>query len=439
MTEPTASNQQSRAKAIGTAANPGRELDWSNNLQRGRVPGPRAPEQRLVPDAAHVATKCVHAGTYLDPVTGAVGTPLFQSSTFLFSEHTYGAFEQGHIRDIPIYGRYGSPNQWAVQEKIASLENAESAVVFSSGMAAISTTLLALTNRNGHIVSARDVYGGTFNLLREDMHQLGRDVTFVDPTDIDEIRAAIRHNTQILFFESLTNPLLKAIPLAQLAQLARDEHLLLVVDNTFLSPYCCRPLDFGAHIVIHSGTKYLNGHSDVTAGVASGSRKYVDRIWEQMLKLGGSAEAFSCFLLERGMKTLGARMRAHDLNAKALAAYLDEHPKITRVHHPSLDSYPYPWLYDYCPDSFGGMLGFEVGGGDEGALDLLEHLEFPAVATSLGGVESLVSLPFNTSHSFLTVTQRQQVGILPGLVRLSVGIEDADDLIADFDRALARL
>lgn len=430
---------QNRAKAVGTSASPSRELDWSNNLKRGRVPGPRTEDQRLIPDGADVSTKCVHAGTYLDPITGAVGTPIFQNSTFLFSEHTYGAFEQGHIRDIPIYGRYGSPNQWAVQEKIASLENAESAVVFSSGMAAIATTLLALTNRNGHIISARDVYGGTYNLLREDMHQLGRDVTFVDPTNFDEIRAAIRHNTQILFFESLTNPLLKAAPLAKLAQLAKEEHLLLVVDNTFLSPYCCRPLDLGAHIVIHSCTKYLNGHSDVTAGVASGSRKYVDRIWAQMLKLGGSAESFTCFLLERGIKTLGVRMQAHHQNATALASVLAEHPKVNRVYHPSLDDYPYPWLYEYCPDSFGGMIAFEVTGGDEGALALLEHLEFPAVATSLGGVESLVSLPFNTSHSFLTVRQREQVGINPGLVRLSVGIENPNDLIADFQQALAKL
>jgi Cystathionine beta-lyases/cystathionine gamma-synthases len=350
-------------------------------------------------------------------VTGAVGTPVFATTTFTFTEDTYEAFEQGHIRDVPIYGRYGSPNQWAVQEKIASLENAESALVFSSGMAAITTTLLALTNRGGHIISSRDVYGGTFNLLREDMHQLGRSVTFTDPTDFNAIQAAIRDETQVLFFETLTNPLLKAIPLTRLGRLAHEHNLLLVVDNTFLSPIHLRPLEHGAHIVIHSATKYLNGHSDVTAGTAAGPRKYVDRIWQQMLKFGGSLDSVMCFLLERGLKTLALRMRRHSENATACAAFLAAHPAVRAVHHPSLESYSCPWLHEICPDGWGGMVGFEVHGGDDAALKLLDRLNLPMVATSLGGVESLVSLPFNTSHSFLTERQRREVGIAPGLVR----------------------
>jgi cystathionine beta-lyase/cystathionine gamma-synthase len=381
----------------------------------------------------------VHAGTHQDPVTGAVGTPVFASTTFTFTEDTYEAFDQGHIRDVPIYGRYGSPNQWAVQEKVASLENAESALVFSSGMAAITTTLLALTNRGGHIISSRDVYGGTFNLLREDMHQLGRSVTFIDPTDIDAIEAAIRDETQVLFFETLTNPLLKAVPLTQLGRLAHERNLLLVVDNTFLSPIHLRPLEHGAHIVIHSATKYLNGHSDVTAGTAAGPRKYVDRIWQQMLKFGGSLDAVMCFLLERGLKTLALRMRRHSENATACAAFLATHPAVRAVHHPSLEGYPCPWLRQICPDGWGGMVGFEVHGGDDAALKLLDRLDLPMVATSLGGVESLVSLPFNTSHSFLTERQRREVGIAPGLVRYSAGIEDGEDLVADLDQALTGL
>jgi cystathionine beta-lyase/cystathionine gamma-synthase len=424
------------SKALGDAASPGPDREWSNSLRRGRVPGPRLPQQRVV-DEAGLSTRSVHAGTYQDPVTGAVGTPIFPATTFHFSEHTYGAFEQGHIRDVPIYGRYGSPNQWSVQEKIASLETAESAAVFSSGMAAIATTLLALTNHGGHIVSSRDVYGGTYNLLREEMHQFGREVTFTDSTDIDAIRAAICDDTQILFFETLTNPLLKAIPLVELGRLAAEHNLLLVIDNTFLSPYWVRPMEHGAHLVIHSATKYLNGHSDVTAGVVSGSRKYVDRVWNLMLKLGGSLDALSCFLLERGLKTLGPRMRAQAENAAAIADFLTNHEKIVRVHHPSTKDYPYPWLYGYCPDAWGGVVSFEVAGGDEAALRFLDRLRIPAVATSLGGVESLVSLPFNTSHSFLTLKQRREVGILPGLVRFSAGVEDTDDLLADLDHALA--
>ena len=424
------------AKALGDAPEPGTHRQWTRNLNRGRVAGPRLPQQQVLDDAGP-STTSVHAGAYTDPVTRAVGTPVFQTSTFGFTEESYKAFDQGHIRDVPIYGRYGSPNQWTVQEKIASLENAESALVLSSGMAAISTTILALSNRGGHVISSRDVYGGTFNFLREDLYQLGREVTFVDPTDISQVRASIQHNTQILFFETLTNPLLKAVPLAELAELAREKNLLLVIDNTFLSPICLRPLDFGAHVVVHSCTKYLNGHSDVTAGVAAGPRKYVDRIWNQMLKLGGSLDAFMCFLLERGLKTLGLRMRAHVDNANRIARFLAGHDRIRRVHHPSLADYPYPGLRDVCQDGWGGMVSFEVDGDDEDALVFLPALRIPIVATSLGGVESLVSLPFNTSHSFLTVRQRQEVGIQPGLVRFSAGVEDADDLISDLDRALA--
>jgi cystathionine beta-lyase/cystathionine gamma-synthase len=424
------------SKAIGEAASPGEDRSWSNKLTRGRVPGPRLPEQRVVDDTVGMSTKSVHSGTYLDPVTRAVGTPIFQATTFEFNEHTYGAFDQGHIRDVPIYGRYGSPNQWVVQEKVAALENAESAVAFSSGMAAVSTTLLTLTNRGGHVVSSQDIYGGTYNLLREDLPQYGRDVTFTDATDIEKIVAAIQPNTQVLFFETLTNPLLKALPLVELAAVAAERDLLLVIDNTFLTPYCLRPLELGAHVVIHSGTKYLGGHSDVTAGVAAGSRKYMDRIWSTLLRLGGSLDAFPCFLLERGLKTLALRMRAHCENADRLAAFLAGHPRVTAVHHPSQPGYGYPWLHDYCRSGYGGMVSFEVDGGDEAALKFLDRLTIPSVATSLGGIESLVSLPFNTSHSFLTVRQRRELGILPGLVRFSVGIEDIEDLIADVDAAL---
>jgi len=426
-------------KAVGDTPSAGRDRDWSNDLQRGRVPGPRLPQQRVLGDTTGVSTRAVHSGTYQDPITGAVGTPVFQTSTFEFNEHTYDAFEQGHVRDVPIYGRYGSPNMWSVQEKVAALENAESGLVFSSGMAAISTTLLALTNHGGHIVSSRDVYGGTYTLLREDMHQLGRSVTFTDPTDIDAIRAAIRDETQVLLFETLTNPLLKAIPLRELGELAAAEDLLLIIDNTFLSPYCLRPIEHGAHVVIHSATKYLNGHSDLTAGVACGSRKYIDRVWSLQLRLGGTLEAFPCFLMERGLKTLAPRMRAHVENANAVAAFLAGHPSVVKVHHPSMGDYPYTSLFEVAPKGWGGMVSFEVTGGDHGALELLDRLRLPVVATSLGGVESLVSLPFNTSHSFLTVRQRREVGINPGLVRFSCGVEDAEDLIADLDQALTGL
>lgn len=415
------------------------QVAWMDELQRRRVAGPRLSSEAAGPASLNPATTCVHAGTHEDPLSGAVGTPIFQTTTFLFSQGSYDAFMEGHTRDLPIYTRYGNPSQWAVQQKIAALEGADSAVAFASGMAAISTTLLALTNNGGHIVSSHDVYGGTYNLLREDMHQCGRAVTFVDATDLAAIEAAIQPNTQMLFFETLSNPLLKAIPLDGIVALARRYQLLVVLDNTFLSPVLARPLAHGADIVIHSCTKYLNGHSDVTAGVASGSRKYVDRIWGQMLKLGGSLEPMTAFLLERGIKTLSLRMRQHCANAAALAAALRAHPGIRHVYHPSLSDYPYPWVRDYCPDGYGGMVSFEVAGGDQAALRLMDLLRIPRMATSLGGVESLVSLPFNTSHSSLTRAQREAIGIRPGLVRYSAGIEDSGDLIADLYQALDKL
>ena len=306
-------------------------------------------------------------------------------------------------------------------------------------MSAITTTLVGLTNRGGHIISSFDVYGGTYNFLREDIHQLGRETTLVDGTDLAAVDAAIKPNTQVLFFETLSNPLLKALPLRGLASLAKARNLLLVVDNTFLSPICLRPLDEGVDIVLHSCSKYMNGHSDLIAGSVSGSRKYVDRIWSQMLKFGGNVNPLSAFLLERGLKTLALRMQAHVSNSKQLAAFLANHPKVTRVHHPSLPNYEYPWIQEYCRNGYGGMVSFEVKGGNEAALALLTHLKIPLVATSLGGVESLISLPFNTSHSFLTEKQRQQIGIMPGLIRLSVGVENIQDLTADFDTALGQI
>lgn len=431
--------EQGGPQALGSFPGAGDGLEWSNDLKRGRVPGPRLKQHKVVDGASGASTKCVHAGTFEDPTVGSVVSPIFQTSTFLLSDTSYASFWQGNTRDVPIYTRYGNPSQWSVQEKIATLEGAESAVVFASGMAAIFTTLLSLTNRGGHVITSRDVYGGTYNLLREDLHQMGRSVSFVDATSLDAIRAAIQPNTQILFFETLTNPLLKAPPLPALIELAKRDKLLVVLDNTFLSPVFARPVELGADVVIHSCTKYLNGHSDLIAGVASGPRKYLDRIWAQHLKVGGQLEPMSCFLLERGLKTLAVRMRQQAHSTAVLVSMLSRHRNVSQVHHPLADGYPCPWVHEWCRDGFGGMLSFEVRGGDEAALSLLERLRVPAVATSLGGVESLVSLPFNTSHSVLTASQRLSIGIKPGLVRFSVGIEDTQDLVSDLEGALDAL
>ena len=412
---------------------------WMSDLQRRRRAGPRHSAQLIAPETWKSSTIAVQGGTFQDPVTGAVGTPIFASTTFRLTPQAYEAFAQGITRDLPIYARYGNPTQWAVQEKISALQQAESTVVFSSGMAAISTALVTLTNHGGHIISTFDIYGGTYNLLRDDMYQFGRSVSFVDGTDLDQIRAAIRDNTQVIYVESLTNPLLRVANLPAIVKIAHERQILVVVDNTFLSPALLKPHALGVDVVVESCTKYMNGHSDLTAGSASGSRKYIDRIWAQMLRFGGSLDPMGCFLLERGLKTLPIRMNVHSSNSAAIAQYLSKHPKIKRVYHPTLAGGDIDWLSDATQGRFGGIVSFEVEGGDQQAQKLLDVLKIPLQATSLGGVESLISAPFNTSHSSLTEPQRRSAGINPGLVRLSAGIEDLDDLVADLEAGLAQV
>lgn len=412
---------------------------WFDDLTRTRFAGPVTPHHRLLPRELSVETLAVHAGAYTDPVTGCVGTPIFQTSTFLLDDASYAAFADGAMRDVPIYTRYGNPTQWAVQEKLAALEGGRSALVTSSGMSATASVIYALTNSGSHVISAYDVYGGTYNLLREDMPSAGREVSFVDPTDLDAIRAAVRPETQLLFFETLTNPLLKAPPIEQIARIAKDANALLVVDNTFLTPVNLRPLAIGADIVVHSATKYLAGHSDLTAGAVIGRRKFLDRIWAQALRFGGTLEPLSCFLLERGLKTLALRVRQQNENAAEVAAFLAGHEQIAAVYHPSLGGDRYAGLAREHYRGYGGMVSFEVRGGDEAALKFMGALKIPHVATSLGGVESLVSMPANTSHSSLTSGQCARIGINPGLVRFSVGIENVGDLILDLGHALDSL
>ena len=414
------------------------DAEWFDDLTRRRFAGPVSPHHRVLPRELSPETLAVHAGTYEDPVTGSVGTPIFQTTTFRLDEASYSAFAEGSTRDVPIYTRYGNPSQWAVQEKLAALEGGRSAVVTSSGMSATASTVFALTNAGSHIISAYDVYGGTYNLMREDMPSTGREVTFVDPMDLDSIRAAVRPETQLLFFETLSNPLLKAPQIREIAAIAKTANALLVVDNTFLTPVNFKPLLHGADVVVHSATKYLSGHSDLTAGAVIGRRKFVDRIWAQALRLGGTLEPLSCFLLERGVKTLVLRMRQQNSSADGIATFLAGHERVAAVYHPTAAADQYSQLDRSLYEGFGGVVSFEVRGGDDAALRFMHELRIPYVATSLGGVESLVSMPSNTSHSSLTTGQRAEIGINPGLVRLSVGIENVDDLIDDLSRALSR-
>jgi cystathionine beta-lyase/cystathionine gamma-synthase len=409
---------------------------WLNSLDRKRGAGPFLSGHDR--PAAGPSTTAVHAGTHDDPRTGAVGTPIYQASTFLLGADQYGSIEEGFARDRFIYSRYGNPSQWAVQEKLAALEGAESAIVFSSGMAAITATVLSLVDKGAHVVASADLYGGTYNLFNQEFPTFGMAATLADPQDFAAIEAAIRPETQLMYFEAITNPLLKIIDIPRLAEIARRNGLRLVIDATFAPPVAMRALEQGADVVVHSASKYLNGHSDLIAGVAAGPRKLIDMIWPRLLNYGGSLDPHACFLLERGLKTLAIRMRAHEEGAHALAKYLESHPKVRRVFYPLLDSHPDRDVARRLLKNGTGNVTFFVES-DQAALALVNALRIPKQATSLGGVESLISLPFNTSQASYTARQRAAIGIDPGCVRLSVGIEDAADLIADFDQALAQI
>jgi len=410
---------------------------WLNDLKRNRNEGPYLAHE---PSHAKGFSTCsVHAGSHDDPATGAVGTPIYQNSTFLLKDEQYQSIEEGYARDRFIYSRYGNPSQWAVQEKLAALEGAESAIVFSSGMAAITSTVLTVMDKGAHVVASNEIYGGTYNLFNQELPSLGMSATLVDPRNFDAIEAAIQPNTQILYFEAITNPLLKVIDIPRLAEIAAKHQLRLIIDATFATPIAMRGLEHGADIVVHSASKYLNGHSDLIAGVAAGSRKLIDQLWPRMLTYGGCLDPHACFLLERGLKTLAIRMRAHQESAHALAQHLEAHPRIKRVFYPLLESHPDRAVAKRLLDNGTGNVTFVVDGGDAAALRLCDALQIPKQATSLGGVESLISLPFNTSQAGFTPRQRAAMGIDPGCVRLSVGIEDAEDLISDFDQALKQI
>ncbi len=407
---------------------------WVDELARERLPGPFMAHPDL--SGLAPATLAVHAGTRDDPVTGAVGTPIYQTSTFLLEGEQYRSIEEGYARDRFIYTRYGNPSQWAVEQKLAALEGAESALVFSSGMAAIAAVLLSLLDRGGHVVASNELYGGSYAFFQGELPTLGLSCSYADPRDLAAIEAAIRPNTQVLFFEALTNPLLKVVDIPALVALAQKHGLRLVIDATFVSPIAQQGLAMGVDVVVHSASKYLNGHSDLIAGVACGSRKLMDACWPRRLAYGGSLDPHACFMLERGLKTLAIRMRAHAEGSTAVAQFLEAHAKVRRVFHVGLPSHPDHELAQRILQNPTGMVCFEIDGTDEQAVLLLDKLQLGKKATSLGGVETLVSLPFNTSHAAFTAAQRERLGLRPGCVRLSVGIEDAADLIADLDQAL---
>ncbi len=383
----------------------------------------------LTPRKQKPATRCIHAGDTADPATGAVMPPIHTSVTFAQEE-------LGRTRGY-AYTRAGNPTRDAVERCLAELEGGARALAFASGMAATATAL-ELLDAGAHVIAPFDGYGGTFRILSEVRpRSAGLKVTFVDCSDVAAIEGAIRPGTKLLWLETPTNPLLRIQDLRAAAALAKRHGILTVVDNTFATPLYQRPLELGCDLVMHSATKYLGGHSDVLGGfLVAGNEELGRRLHSLRNVAGGVAGPFDSYLILRGIKTLALRMERHSANAQAVAEFLQAHPRVRRVHYPGLASHPGHALAKRQMDGFGGMLSFEIDGGVEAARIFLEKLEVFTLAESLGGVESLAGYPAIMSHNAMPAEQRRVAGIGDDLIRLSVGIEDAGDLVADLEAAL---
>ena len=375
------------------------------------------------------STRAVHAGQEPDRSTGAVVVPIYQTSTF--AQEAVGK-HRGYE-----YSRTGNPTRAALEQCIASLEGGAHGLAFASGMAA-EAAIMQLLKPNDHTVAVDDLYGGTYRLFRRVLEPIGLSFSFVDGSDLQAVERALTDRTRMVWVESPTNPLLKLVDIEAVSKLAHAKGALVVVDNTFMSPYFQRPLSLGADIVVHSATKYLGGHSDVIGGTLVVDREdLLEQLAFLQNALGGVPGPLDAWLVLRGLKTLAVRMREHDRNARLVAAFLSEHPKVARVFYPGLPSNPQRELARRQMSGFGGMISFEVKGGLEPARRVVERTQLFTLAESLGGVESLIELPAAMTHSSIPTETRRAHGVADGLVRLSVGIEDVDDLISDLDRALA--
>ena len=375
------------------------------------------------------STRAIHAGQKPDPATGAVVVPIYQTSTF--AQDAVGK-HRGYE-----YARTGNPTRAALETCIAALEGGAHGLAFASGMAA-EAAIMQLLKPGDHTVAVDDLYGGSYRLFRRVLEPMGLSFSFVDGTDLSAVEKSLTDRTRMLWVESPTNPLLKLVDIEAVSKLAHARQALLVVDNTFMSPYFQRPLSLGADIVVHSATKYLGGHSDVIGGTLVVNR---DDLFERLAFLqnavGGVPGPMDAWLVLRGLKTLAIRMREHDHNARQVAAFLIDHPRVARVFYPGLPNHPQRELARRQMSGFGGMISFEVKGGLEPARRVVERTQLFTLAESLGGVESLIELPAAMTHASIPAETRRAHGVADGLVRISVGIEDAADLISDLDQALA--
>ncbi len=379
-----------------------------------------------------LATRLIHAGEPQQPFAGAVSMPIFQSSTFLATEGT-------PYHDLKYIRLNNTPNHQVLHAKLAALENAPAALVTASGMAAITTTLLTLLKPGDHFLAQDCLYGGTLDFISQDLAGLGIACDFIDYRRPETWKDKLRPGTRAIYVETITNPLMQIIDLEEVVRFAKRHGLISVVDNTFASPVNFRPAEKGFDLSLHSCTKYLNGHSDIVAGAVIGRQDLVEAVRRKLNHLGGSLDPHACFLLQRGLKTLAVRMEHHNRTAMVLAQFLADHPAVEKVNYPGLARDPHHNLATRLLDGCSGMLSFAVRGGKQQAAAFIQALEIPLCAPSLGGVESLITRPAATSHAGMSPEQREAAGIKDQLVRVSAGLEDPADLVADFRQALEKV
>jgi cystathionine beta-lyase/cystathionine gamma-synthase len=381
----------------------------------------------------HPETAAVHGAAELEKKNGPVTPPIYQTSTF---EVTDNEEQQRVTTTDRYYTRWGNPTITLAEQTIAELEGTDAARTFASGMGAITSTVMAFLKAGDHIVSQQDVYGGVAKFFTQWLPKMGIETTFVDTTDYEQYERAVRKNTKLLYLESPTNPSLRVVDFQKAVTLARKHGLISLIDSTFGTPINQRPAEYGIDLVMHSGTKYLSGHADLTCGVVCGRQELMDQLWETRTTLGNCMDPHAAWMLTRGLKTLAVRVARQNENALRVAEFLSRHAKVRKVHYPFLENHPQHTIARAQMSGGGGMVTFEVEGTGEDACRVSEAMRLFTLATSLGGVESLVSIPVLTSHAMISAELRKKMGVTEQMVRLSVGIENGDDLIADLERAL---
>jgi cystathionine beta-lyase/cystathionine gamma-synthase len=382
------------------------------------------------PKSSGFSTRAIHAGQSPDPTTGSVTVPIYQTSTYVQDElGQHKGYE---------YARVQNPTREALEENVAALENGLAGHAFASGMAAIST-LLTLTRTGDHVVCSRNVYGGTYRFFSQILERYGLRFSWIDSTDLDAVEKAMTEETRLVYVETPTNPMMEITDIAAVADIAHQRGAVLAVDNTFISPRFQRPLELGADIVIHSTTKFLNGHSDSIGGILVSSRAK-DAEWFAFVQksVGAILSPFDCFLVMRGLKTLAVRMDRHESSGRSVAEFLSGHANVKRVLYPGLPNHPGYEVQSRQASGYGALITFDVGS-YAAAKNLLDNLEVMSLAESLGGVETLISHPASMTHASVPPDKREELGITEGMVRVSVGLEDLEDLVADLDSALAKI